>query len=70
MIVKVQAPLDDPGAPVLVYDEKREWQGAMAMAALPGAVRQALGRYPKAYFYATLVGTKIAFGAQAPEQDW
>lgn len=70
MIVKVQTSLPD-GATALVYDRKHSVEGEFPAAELPDDVKHAVKRGGgKAYFRATMIGTKIGFGAEAPMQGW
>jgi hypothetical protein len=68
LIVKVQleqAP--SKGANVLIYSEDRT---VLYQQSTPRALRKRLGKRQKAYFYATLRGTILNLGNEAPEQEW
>jgi hypothetical protein len=74
IVVKVQAPVFPPGArETVVYDEPRSFILVLDLPTLPRMVRDALRKYPKAYFLATLTDRMeepIIFHRAARNQSW
>ena len=66
LIVKIQAALNDPTLPSLVYDRERTFMFEAPEAQVAERMR---GR-DKVYFYAEVIGGKLALGDEAPEQPW
>lgn len=63
MIVKVQLALYPPGAPALIYDERQTIM--QQIEELPIEILHAMSPDKKAYFYATLDGSKkLHFGTR------
>ena len=69
MIFKVQISLtsSDKKMHMLVYDKIKNY---MYQAPVTPDVKQVMGNRIKAYFYGTIVNSKIQLGEEAPAQDW
>ncbi len=72
-IVKVQRPIvtNDPDAPWLMYDEKREHMTQVPDRLIPTYVRDAVGKDLKAYFvgaWSSIVGWGLS--ERVEDQDW
>lgn len=71
LVVKVQAPLNNPNGDYLIYDEHRTFElGTQPSPELKHRMRGAA----KKYFYARLAGPwddrKLSLDDDAPEQAW
>lgn len=66
LIVKIQAALNDPTLPSLVYDRERTFMFHTPSADVANRMQ---GR-AKVYFYAEVIDGRLALGDEAPEQPW
>ena len=71
LIVKVQAPLNNPNGAYLIYDERRTFE---VLSPPTPELKRRLRGVAKKYFYAKLTGPwddrKLSLDDDAPEQAW
>ncbi len=71
MIVKLQAPLNNAKAPIMVYNQRRTIRQYLPLETLPAAVRLSLAASPKVFWDAKYeLAGDLTFLRQKPYQPW
>ena len=70
MIVKIQKRLDDPRAPLLVYQRRRRGIRFVPVIDMPLRVITAVASGHPAYFEATIENDSYVIGERVGDQPW